>query len=168
VSATRVVLVAALARNRVIGREGTLPWRLPDDLRRFRALTEGGVVLMGRKTRESIGRALPRRRNLVLSRNPAYRAEGCETVTSLEAALALAGPETPLWVIGGGDVYRLALPRADRLELTWVEAEVPGDATFPAFDPSGWRETARVAHPADETHPLPFTFVTLDRQEPPC
>ena len=162
----RIILVAALARNRVIGRGGELPWRLPDDLKRFKALTLDGVVILGRKTHASIGRPLPRRRNLVVTRTPGYPAPGCETMPSLEAALdACAGVER-VHVIGGGELYRLALPLADQLELTLVDADVPGDVTMPAWNPAEWRETFRQAHPVDERHALPFAFVTLERVPP--
>lgn len=159
-----IVLIAALGKNRVIGRNGELPWRLPDDLRRFKALTTGGVVIMGRKTFESIGRALPNRRNFVVSRNPRYAAIGCEVFTSLDAAFAAAGTDT-VFVIGGGELYRLALPRATRLELTLVDAAPAGDATFPEYNPADWWEVSTDKHRADALHPQSFTFVTLRRKD---
>lgn len=138
----RVVLVAALDRLGAIGRDNALPWHLPRDLERFKALTLGHAVLMGRKTAESIGRALPRRRNLVLTRAAQTPFEGQEAVASFEEAMAKAGDT--LMVIGGGEVYALALPHADVLELTAVDTLVAGAHTFfPAFDERDWREIFR-------------------------
>lgn len=160
----RVVLVAALDRCGAIGRGNTLPWHLPDDLARFKALTLGQTVLMGRRTAESIGRALPQRRNLVLTRKGAAPYATQTPVASIDAACALAGA-APLFVIGGGEVYAVALAQAQRLELTRIETEIEGaDAWFPPLDPIDWIETARVAHPADARHAWPFAFVTLERR----
>jgi dihydrofolate reductase len=158
------VLVAALDRRRAIGRGNALPWHLPDDLRRFKALTLGHAVLMGRRTAESIGRALPGRRNLVLTRGGHAPYESQQAVGSLDAALdALAASET-LMAIGGGEVYALALPLASRLELTEVDTVVEGaDVFFPAFDEARWRETWRESHPADARHRHAYVFRTLDR-----
>lgn len=156
-------LIVALARNRVIGRAGRLPWRLPEDLKFFRRMTVGKPVLMGRRTFESIGRPLPERQNIVLSRDPAYRAEGCQVVQSLGAALAVASPATEVMVIGGAMLYARTLPQAERLYLTLVEAEVAGDVYFPAFDWRAWREDWREEHPADERHAYPYTFLRLER-----
>lgn len=158
-----LALVAALDRDRAIGRGGTMPWHLPDDLRRFKAITRGHAVLMGRKTAESLGRALPERRNLVLTRSGKVPFAGMEAVASLDDAIALAGDDT-LMVIGGGEIYALALPRATHLYLTHVDARVDGaDAHFPAFDPSPWRVTSRDAHPVDAKHPFAFEFVDYVR-----
>ncbi|HUD43375.1 MAG TPA: dihydrofolate reductase [Dokdonella sp.] len=160
-----IALIAALDRNRAIGRAGGLPWHLPDDLKRFKALTLGGTVLMGRTTAESIGRALPGRRNLVLTRRGHAPYPGQEAVDSLPAARALAG-DADLLVIGGGEVYGLTLPQADRLHLTLVDTEVDGaDAWFPAWPPAQWREVARVAHVADMLHAHSFSFVDYCRTE---
>jgi dihydrofolate reductase len=159
--ATEVVLVAALARNRGIGRSGTLPWHLPDDLRRFKALTLDKVVVMGRKTYESIGRPLPRRRNLVLSRGLAAPA-GCELVRSVEEALEVARPSGGLYVIGGGDVYAAFLPVATRLELTHVDLDVEADAFFPELDAT-FRLVREELHPADARHPASFRFSSYVR-----
>lgn len=159
-----VVLVAAVARNRVIGNAGALPWRLPADLRRFKAITLDKPMVMGRKTFDSIGRPLPGRRTIVVTRDPAWSAEGVETARSLAAALAMAGEPRPdeIIVAGGGEIYAQALPLADRLRLTWVEAEPEGDALFPEVDPAQWRETARESHPAEDGRPA-FAFVDYDR-----
>ncbi len=158
----KIVLIAAIDRNRAIGRGGALPWHLPDDLKRFRALTLGKTVLMGRKTFESIGRPLPNRCNLVLTQNPSFRAEEVEVVPSLEEALQSEGE---LWVIGGGEVYRQTLPLATHLYLTLVETEVPGaDAFFPPWEPSDWLEVYREHHPADARHAFAFTYLDLQRK----
>ncbi len=161
-----LVLIAALDRNRAIGRGNALPWHLPDDLRRFKALTLGKPVLMGRRTAESLGRALPGRRNLVLTRAGAAPWPGMQPVASLAAALAAAADEgaAELCVIGGGEVYALCLPHAARMHLTHVDTAIAGaDAFFPAFDPAQWRVTAREAHPADARHAHAFECVDYVR-----
>ena len=159
----KITLVVALAENRVIGRDGALPWHLPDDLRRFKSLTMGRPMLMGRRTFDSIGRALPGRRNLVLTHRPEGLPPGVEAVDSLPAAIAACAGEPELCVIGGAGLFRLALPLATRLELTLVHASVEGDVRFPEYDASQWREVARSEHPADERHRWPMSFVTLER-----
>lgn len=161
----QVSLIAALDRHFAIGKGNALPWHLPDDLKHFKALTLGKPVLMGRKTAQSLGRALPKRRNLVLTRSGEVPFAGMEPVASLDAALALAQSDGPeLCVIGGGEVYALALPRATHLHLTHVETIVEdADAFFPRFDARDWRETARTHHPADAAHPLGFDFVDYER-----
>lgn len=159
-----VRLIAALDRHRAIGRAGAMPWHLPDDLKRFKQLTLGKPVLMGRKTAESIGRALPGRRNLVLTRGGAPFA-GQESVSSFDTALAL-GHDGELAVIGGGEVYALALPHATHLHLTHVDAVcADADTFFPAVDLSLWQETARTHHAADARHALAFDFVDYVRRE---
>ena len=162
---TQLSLIAALDRHNAIGKGNALPWHLPDDLKRFKALTLGKPVLMGRKTAESLGRALPKRRNLVLTRSGGVPFDGMQAVASLDEALALAAGEAgELCVIGGGEIYALALPRATRLHLTHVDARVDGaDALFPRFDARDWRETARSAHPADAAHAFAFAFVDYER-----
>jgi len=158
-----VSLVAALARNRVIGAGNRMPWHLPEDLRRFKRLTMGAPVIMGRKTHESIleqtGSPLPGRRNIVVTRQPGARWDGCEVAGSLDAALAAAHAAPEVFVIGGAELYRLALPRADRLYLTLLDAEYPGDTLFPEFDAADWRETAREPGAG-------FAFVTYERARP--
>ncbi len=160
-----ISLIAALDRDFAIGKGNALPWHLPDDLKRFKALTLGKPVLMGRKTAQSLGRALPKRSNLVLTRGGAVPFAGMQAVASLEAAIALAAGEGgELCVIGGGEVYALALPLATRLHLTHVDTEVEGaDALFPRFDAQRWRETARSHHPADAAHRFAFDFVDYER-----
>ena len=162
-AAPRIALVAALDRARGIGRGNALPWQLPDDLRRFKALTLGKPLLMGRKTAESLGRALPGRRNLVLTRSGRVPFEGMQAVASLDEALSLAAGE-PLMVIGGGEVYALALPLATGLHLTHVDTHVTdADAFFPAIDEAAWRITSREAHAADARHAHAFEFIDYAR-----
>jgi dihydrofolate reductase len=158
-----ITLIAALDHHRAIGRAGEMPWHLPDDLKRFKALTLGKPVLMGRKTALAIGRPLPGRPNLVLTRAPAAPFEGQVVVHSPDEAVAHAqGAE--LMVIGGGEIYALMLPHATRLHLTEVDTAAPdADTFFPAFDPRDWRETARVHHPADAKHAFAFDFVDYER-----
>ena len=158
----RVAIIAALARNRVIGRGNRLPWHLPDDLRHFKRLTLGHPIVMGRRTWESLPGLLPDRTHVVVTRDPGYRAAGAVVVHSLDAALAAAGGDEA-FVVGGAELYALALPRAARLYLTLVDAEVEGDAFFPPIDPAQWREVAREPHAADERHGYPFAFVTMER-----
>jgi dihydrofolate reductase len=157
-----VTLVVARASNGVIGREGKLPWHLPADLKRFKALTMGSVMVMGRKTFESLPGLLPGRRHIILTRDPDWSAQGAEVVHTPQQALAAAG-DLPVTVIGGAEIFRIFLPLADRIELTEVHGDVPGDTVMP--DPreaGGWREIARKEHPAEGERPA-FAFVTLER-----
>lgn len=147
----------------MIGRNNDLPWRLPNDLKRFKTITMGKPILMGRKTWESIGRPLPGRRNIVITRNPAYVAEGAEVARSLDAALALVADAGEAMIIGGAGLYKDALSKADRLYRTEVHAEIEGDTYFPSINSSDWSETMREDCPADERHAYPYSFVTLDR-----
>ena len=156
------VALVAMADNGVIGRDNGLPWHLPDDLKRFKAFTIGHTVLMGRRTFESIGKALPGRRNLVLTRNPAWRAAGCETVASFDAAVASAGDST-LFVIGGAEVFSACWPMIGRVELTEVHTDAEGDIRLTGFDRRQWREIFREEHAVDPRHAYPFSFVTLVR-----
>ncbi len=158
-----IVLIAALAKNGVIGKDGALPWHLPDDLKHFKALTLGKPIVMGRKTYASVGRPLPKRRNVVLSRTSGP-IEGVELVRSLDEALALLRDEPEVCVIGGGEIYAAFLPLATRLELTHVEADVEGDAKFPEIDPSSWQVTAESRHEADDRHAFAMRFVTYLRR----
>jgi dihydrofolate reductase len=158
---TRLSLIAAMARNRVIGRDNALPWRLPEDLKRFRRLTMGAPIIMGRKTYDSIGRPLPGRRNIVVTRQRDLALAGCEIAGSLEDALALAGDAPEAFVIGGAEIYRAALPLADRLYFTLIDADYEGDAYFPAIDLAAWREIERER--GDATSELRYEFVTYER-----
>ncbi len=157
-----IALVAAVARNGVIGRDNGLIWHLGSDLRRFKALTIGKPMLMGRRTFESIGKPLPGRRSLVLTRDRGFSAAGIETVHDWDAALAAAGADT-LMVVGGAEIYALALPHADRIHLTEVDAAPEGDTFFPDFDRSPFHETLREPHAAGPRDALAFTFVDLER-----
>lgn len=148
----------------VIGAHGALPWRLPADLKRFKALTMGKPVVMGRKTQEAIGRVLPGRTNIVLSRDPALSISGCIVVPSMEAALARARGCEEIMVIGGGSVYAAALALAERMYLTEIHAEVDGDTYFPHYDRGDWIEQSRQDFPADETHRVTHSFIVLKRR----
>lgn len=139
----RVTLIVARARNGVIGRDGKLPWRLPEDLAFFKRTTMGQPILMGRRTWESIGRPLPGRRNIVVSRQPGFAAAGAEVAPSLDQALRLCGDSAEVFVIGGAQLYREALPRAQRQIVTEIDADFDGDTYWPAPDPAHWREAAR-------------------------
>jgi dihydrofolate reductase len=158
-------LIAACARNRIIGRDNKMPWHLPADLKRFKAVTMSHPVIMGRKTFESIlaslGKPLPGRSNIIVTRNAQFRADGCITVHSLEAALAACGAAAEAFVIGGGEIYRQALPLARRIYLTEIDAEFEGDARFPEFDKTVWRESARETHATGDAG-LAYAFVTYE------
>ena len=160
----RISLIAALDRNHVIGRDNQLPWRLSADLRHFKALTMGKPIVMGRKTYESIGKPLPGRTNIVVSRDSSYRAEGCSVVNSIDEALLAAGESDEVMVMGGANLYSQLLPRADRLYLTEVQADVSGDAWFPGFDKRQWQELERESHQADENNEFDYDFVVLARR----
>jgi dihydrofolate reductase len=157
-------LVVARARNGVIGRDNRLPWRLPGDLAYFKRVTMGHPIIMGRRTWESIGKALPGRRNIVVSRNPDYRAEGAVVVGSLTEAWRAAGDAEEACVIGGTSLFAEALPQADRIHLTEVEADVPGDTFFPPFERGQWEEREVARQPRDERHEHPFRIVVLERR----
>jgi len=151
-----IILLAAVGAHHVIGREGEMPWHLPEDLAHFKATTMGHTLIMGRKTYDSIGRALPGRRTIVMTRQIGWHAPSVEVAHSLAEALALAGP-TEVFIVGGGEVYQQAMPFADRLMLTEVEQSPEGDVVFPTIDPAHWRETVRQAHEG-------FSFVTYERK----
>jgi len=167
VSGTRMKLslIAALDRDHGIGRDNDLPWKLPDDLKRFKALTVGKPILMGRRTAQSLGRALPGRWNLVLTRSGQVPFDGMQAVASIEQALQAAADTDAeeLCVIGGGEIYRLAMAQATDLHLTWVQTTVPADTHFPPVDPALWVEVAREHHAADERHAYAFDFVDYRR-----
>lgn len=159
-----IVLVAALARNRVIGADGDMPWHLPSDLKRFKAITLGKPMVMGRKTFEAIGRPLPGRRTIVVTRDASWQAEGVEIATDLESAIARAGETNPeeIVIAGGGQIYAQAIEEADRLRLTWIEVAPEGDTVFPEVDPAQWREISRENHDADGDRPA-HAFVDYAR-----
>lgn len=160
----RLALIAALARNGVIGAGGALPWRLPEDLRRFRALTTGHAVIMGRRTWESIGRALPDRQNIVVTARPDFRAEGAQVAASFPAALARVAQPLPAFCIGGAELYRAALPLADIIYLTEIDRDFDGDAHFPPFDRARWRETERTPGRLEGPDGFAYAFVTYARR----
>jgi len=145
----RVSLIVAASANNVIGVRGELPWRLPADLRRFKQVTTGKPIVMGRLTWDSIGRPLPNRQNIVISRNPDFTATGCDIVASPDEAVEMAGDVEELMIIGGGQLYREFLPRAQRIYLTRVAVHIAGDASFPELEAGEWSETSREPHPAD-------------------
>jgi dihydrofolate reductase len=159
-----VSLVVAASTNNVIGRDGGLPWHLPDDLRHFKRITTGKPVIMGRRTFESIGRPLPDRHNIVMTRAPDYAAEGCDVVSSVAEALDVAGDADEVMVIGGGQVYRDFLPRADRIYMTRVQAEVQGDTYFPEIEGNAWRLVSSAHHAADEKHAYAFELMVFERR----
>jgi dihydrofolate reductase len=160
----RKSLVVAMARNRVIGRDNALPWRLPAELAHFKRVTMGHPIIMGRKTYESIGRPLPGRMNIVVSRNRDFAAPGCTVVDSLEGAYEAAGDAEEVSIIGGTSLFEAALPTADCLHLTEVEADVQGDTWFPEFDHSQWTRHEVARHPVDDKHAYPFTILRLERR----
>ncbi len=163
----RVSIIAAMARNQVIGRNNQLPWRLPADLKHFKQLTMGKPLIMGRKTYDSIGKPLPGRTNIVVTRDPNFSAEGVIVVHTLSSALLEAeahlDESNEAMVMGGADIYYKYLPRADRMYLTLVEVEVAGDAHFPAYVPDEWELVEVTRHEADEKNPYPYQFLTFDR-----
>ncbi|MDA8382116.1 MAG: dihydrofolate reductase [Betaproteobacteria bacterium] len=161
-AAHRISIIAALARNRTIGANNALPWRLPEDLKRFKTLTLGHHILMGRRTFESIGRALPGRTTVIITRQPDYQASGCLTVHSLEEALQASRADEEIFFVGGAELYAQALPYASRLYLTEIQADITGDACFPAFDRSQWRETERTRH-SEPAAGLTYDFVIYRR-----
>jgi dihydrofolate reductase len=158
-----VSIVVAAAENGIIGSANQLPWRLPDDLKRFKSLTLGKPVVMGRRTWDSIGRPLPGRTNIVVSRRPGLRLEGCTVVDSLAGAFAAASSAPEVMVIGGADIYRQALASTTTVHLTRVHARVTGDVHFPELAADEWVETETQFHPADGRHAYAFSFVTLQR-----
>lgn len=162
-----VSLIAAVSENGVIGRDADVPWRQREDLRRFKRMTTGHTVIMGRKTFESIGETpLPGRRNIVVSRRAGYERPGVEAAGSVEAAIEMAGGEDLVYVVGGGEIYTLALPHADRLDLTIIHTEIDGgDAFFPEFDGAAWRLVEDERHEADERNEFAYSFRVYVRSD---
>ncbi|GEQ98614.1 dihydrofolate reductase [Iodidimonas gelatinilytica] len=158
----RLSLIVAAAENGVIGMKGEMPWHLPADLRYFRKITLGHTVLMGRKTYESIGKPLPKRRNIVITRQENWHAEGVEVASSVDEAIRMAGSDEEIMVIGGGEIYRQSLPSADRVYLTRVHLEVAGDTYFPELSKDQWREVSCMDHPAEGDAPA-YSLRMLDR-----
>ena len=160
---SRVSLIAAMASNRVIGIENRLPWRLPDDLQHFKKLTLGKTIVMGRKTWESLPGLLPDRRHVVVTRNVDYQAAGAEVVNSIEQAIDSVAVDEEVLIVGGANLYNQTMPLAGTMYLTLVDADIEGDAFFPAWDEAHWQETQRQHHAVDERHQYAFDYVTLKR-----
>jgi dihydrofolate reductase len=157
--------IVAMAKNRVIGHHNQLLWRLPADLKRFKMITTGYPIIMGRKTYESIGKPLPNRINIVLTRNPMFQAQGCLVARTIQEAVNHAALyDTKLFIIGGSDIYQQFLPEINRIFLTIVDHEFEGDAYFPALNPQEWQEVFSEEHGIDANHAYPFRFVVLERQ----
>ncbi|MPW31399.1 type 3 dihydrofolate reductase [Agarivorans sp. B2Z047] len=159
----KVAMIAAMAKQRVIGKDNQMPWHLPADLKHFKAVTMGKSVIMGRLTYQSIGRPLPGRLNIVVSRNVDLVIEGVTVVNTVQAALDLVKDEAEVMVIGGGNIYQQCLAFADTLYLTFIEKEVEGDAHFPDYQKYQWQQLASEKHLADEKNPYNYEFVTLER-----
>ena len=159
----KLSIVVAMAANGVIGRDNQLPWHLPADLKHFKQLTTGKPILMGRKTWESIGRPLPERTNIVITRDPDYQAAGCVVVHSIDAALRAVEHHKEAMVIGGSELYRQVLPDVSTIYLTRVHADIEGDAVFPELDAGEWREVERTDCEPDENNALAYSFITLVR-----
>ncbi|NML29499.1 dihydrofolate reductase [Paraburkholderia antibiotica] len=164
---TTLTLIVARASNGVIGRDNQLPWRLPEDLKFFKRTTMGAPIIMGRKTHESIGRPLPGRRNIVVTRDASRRYQGCDTATNLDDALRLAGQDQApqAFLIGGAQLYQEGLQHADKLIVTEIAADFDGDATFPVIDRAVWEEIAREAHHSNAPNDFDYAFVTYQRKD---
>ncbi len=162
---SRLSLIAAMAANRAIGIRNTLPWRLPEDLKRFKALTMGHHIVMGRKTYDSIGKPLPGRDTVIVTRNIDYAVPGCIAVNSLDAALTVSHGDSEVFFVGGADLYRQALPIAHRIYLTEIQRVFDGDAFFPEFDLSLWQESTREVHQANGGPDFEYHFVIYDRKQ---
>ena len=158
-----ITMIAAIGSNNAIGKDNDLLWHLPNDLKRFKKVTAGHHVIMGRKTFESLGRPLPKRTNIIISRNKNYIAEGCVVVSSLEAALDAAASDPNPFILGGAQIYQQAMAMADVLDITLVKAELEADAYFPEIDPTQWKEVAREEHFADDKHAYDYSFVTYKK-----
>lgn len=159
-----ITLIAALGKNRELGKDNELIWHLPNDLKRFKKVTSGHAIIMGRKTFESLGKPLPNRTNIVITRNKNYKADGAVVVHSVEEALQASKDDDTPFIIGGAEIYKLAMPLADKLDLTFVDAALDADAFFPEIDSNIWKETAREHFVADEKHKYSYSFVTFVRK----
>jgi dihydrofolate reductase len=157
-----ISIVVAISENHAIGKDNKLLWRLPADLKHFKEITTGHTIIMGRKTYESVGRPLPNRRNIIITRQP-IAIEGCEVVNSIDAALALCAEEDEVFIVGGAEIYRQSLHLTNRIYLTVVHKEFEGDSFFPEIKKEDWKEVSREDHQADEKNPLPYSFITLER-----
>ncbi len=161
---SRISLIVAMAKNRTIGVNNTLPWRCPEDLKHFKTLTMGHHMIMGRKTFDSIGKPLPGRTTVVVSRNNELKVEGCVVVHSLQEAIAACTEDPEIFVVGGAELYQQAISLVDTLYITEIQQEVEGDAHFPEFDMNAWRETAREVRSQETPQPLEYHFVTYRRK----
>jgi len=159
----RISIIVAMAQNRTIGINNTLPWRCPADLKHYKALTMGHHMIMGRKTFDSIGKPLPGRTTVVVTRNPELKIDGCIVTHSLNQAIAACTGDEEIFIVGGAELYAQALPLADTIYLTEIQQDVSGDAHFPAFNQEQWREIACEAHTQEAPQPLTYHFVTLQR-----
>ena len=159
----RLSIIAAMSANRVIGSNNDLPWRLPEDWKRFKSLTMGHHLIMGRKTFESIGQPLPGRTTVVITRQTGYAPEGVLVAHSVEQALQMAAGDDEVFVAGGAQIYQQMLPRADRMYLTSIDAEFEGDTYFPEFEESDWELISEEGYAQDEKNPYPYTFLTYER-----
>jgi len=159
----RLSIIVAMDRNRLIGQGGRLPWHMPADLRHFKHTTLGKPIIMGRRTFESIGKALPGRKNIVLTRDSVYQAPGCVTANSIGAAIAGAGQVAEVMVIGGATLFEQVLPLTHRIHLTCIDAEFEGDTWFPEIDAEAWAVRGKTDHVADDRNPFSYSFSTLDR-----
>ena len=159
-----VSLIVAMAQNRTIGVNNTLPWRCPEDLKHFKALTIGHHMIMGRKTFDSIGKPLPGRTTVIITRNTELKVEGCLVAHSLQEAITASKDDEEIFIVGGAEIYTQALPLADTLYITEIQQDVDGDAHFPAFDRNAWQETAREMHSQTEPQALQYHFVTYRRR----
>lgn len=157
-----ISIVVAISENHVIGKDNKLLWYLPNDLKHFKEITSGHTVIMGRKTYESVGKPLPRRRNIIITRQ-AILIEGCEVVNSIEAALALCADEEEVFIVGGAEIYKQSMHLTDRIYLTIVHKVYDGDSFFPEINKSEWREVSREDHQPDEKNAIPYSFITLER-----
>jgi dihydrofolate reductase len=155
--------IAAMSENHVIGKNNQLLWHMPNDLKHFKNTTSGHTVIMGRKTFDSVGKPLPKRRNIVITRQ-AIAIEGCEVANSVEAALALCKDEAEVFIVGGAEIYKLALPLTNRIYLTIIHQHFEGDSFFPALDENEWKEVQRNDYQPDDKNPLPYSFITLERR----
>ncbi|MDF1655406.1 MAG: type 3 dihydrofolate reductase [Coxiellaceae bacterium] len=158
-----LALIAAMAHQRVIGLKGDMPWHMPEDLKHFKNMTAGKTVIMGRKTFDSIGKPLPKRRNIVISRQADLVIDGCDVFNDLQQAIASCDAQEDIMIVGGSTLYEQALPFADRLYLTFIDADVEGDTFFPAWDSDEWQLVDRMECSADKENPYDYQFVTLER-----
>ena len=163
---SRIALIVAMAKNRTIGINNTLPWRCPEDLKHFKALTMGHHMIMGRKTFDSIGKALPGRTTVVVTRNPNLAIEGCVIAHSLQEAIQAGAGDNEIFVVGGAELYSQALALVDTLYITEIQQEIEGDASFPEFDLNNWQEISRELRSQEAPQPLEYHFVTYQRKQP--